>query len=123
MPARPISETVAANAREDEVIYIATMAMSSARRLGQRDLSEQGRLNAIYNDATKVQARRLLIAAAIHLHPLDALFERQMLGNISSYDLAHADAHEAMAEICERMENAAREEAEECRFYAEEARA
>ena len=115
MPASPPLETIAlieaADACEDAVIYLASTAMFKSRRLGQ---PTRDPIAAIYDDRIKRQARRLLLKAAMHLYGLNALFERQMLGAMSSYDLAGAD-DDALVEILDGLEDAAREEARECR--------
>ena len=96
------------DAREDAVISTAAAAMAMARSLGQ---PSRDPVASIFDNRMKIQARRLLLSAAMHLHGVNALFERKMLGGLSSYDLAGAYDHEAMAEICELMEDTAREEA------------
>ena len=100
-----------AHTAEDAVIDMAATATRYARSLGKPSL---GPVAAIYDDRIKRQARRLLISAVLHLYPLDALFERQILGGMSSYDMAGAD-DEALADMCETIEDAARDEARECR--------
>ncbi len=106
--------TLTDNAREDAVIHLASTAMFKAREHGRRDLSAQGILNEIFNQRTKRQARRLLLEAAMHLYGLDALAERQILGSLSSIDLADAYDHETMAEAWDRIEKAAMEENGDC---------
>ena len=115
MPSSPPEDTIAkiaeADACEDAVIALVSSAMSKARRLGKPSL---GPIAAIYDDRIKRQARRLLLQATMHLYPLDALFERLILGGMSCYDMAGAD-DEALADMCETIEDAARDEARECR--------
>ena len=100
-----------AHTAEDAVIDMAATAMSNARSLGKPSL---GPIAAIYDDRIKRQARRLLISAVLHLYPLDALFERLILGSMSSYDMAGAD-DEVLAEILDVMSDECRDEARECR--------
>lgn len=115
MAASPISDTIAkiaeAGACEDAVIDMAATAMRYARNLGQ---PTRDPIAAIYDDRIKRQARGLLLQAVLHLYGLDALLQRRILGGLSSYDLAGAN-DEALAEICDGLEDAAREEARECR--------
>ena len=112
MAASPIRETIAAiDAAEDAVVDMAVAATTAARRLGKPTLHP---IRAIFDDRINRQARRLLLQAAMHLYGLNALFPRQILGAMSSYDLAGAN-DEALAEICDGLEDAAREEARECR--------
>lgn len=116
MPADTPLETftkiaLAEDAREDAVIDLAVMAMCTARRLG---MPSRGFVSA--NDPRfRIQARRLLLAANMHLQPVNALFDRAILGSMSSYDIAGAYDFEAMAEICDGIEDAAREEARDNR--------
>ncbi len=100
---------------EDAVIDMAALAMATARRFGTptRDL-----IASIYDQRVRRQARRLLLEAAMHLYGVHALNVRQILGSLSSIDLAHADNHEAMAECWTRIEDTARDMARECREYA-----
>ena len=111
MPASPPSDTIAKIAAEDAVIDMAATAMRNARSLGK---PTRDPIAAIYDDRIKRQARRLLLQATMHLYPLGALFERQILGGMSSYDMAGAD-DEALAEILDGIAEAARDEARECR--------
>ena len=115
MPASPPADTIAkiaaTTACEDAVIDMAATAMRYARQIG---LPTPYSIAAIYDDRMKRQARRLLISAVLHLYPLDALFERQILGGMSSYDMAGAD-DEALAEILDVMSDECRDEARECR--------
>ena len=101
----------AIDAAQDAVIDMAVVATEAARRLGK---PTRDPIAAIFDDRIKRQARRLLLQAAKHLSEFDALFGRQMLGLMSGYDMAGAD-DEALAEICDGIAEAAREEAEECR--------
>ena len=116
MPASPPTDTIAkiaeADACEDAVIDMATMAMFKARGLGKQTRDP---VAAIYDDRIKRQARRLLISAVLHLHGLNALAERKILGSLSSIDLAGAYDFEAMAECWEIIEDTAREECRDCR--------
>ena len=117
MPASPPLETVAKiaaaeDALEGAVIDLSVIAMCTARRLGE---PSRGPVSAINDPRVKIQARRLLLAAAMHLHGVNALFERQILGGMSRHDLAGAYDYEAMAEICDGIEDAAREEARDNR--------
>ena len=117
MPASRIRDTIAKiEDGEDAVIDMAAMAMKTARRLGTQTLDP---VAAIYDQRVRRQARRLLLSAAMHLYGVHALNVRQILGSLSSIDLAHADDHEAMAECWERVEDTAREMARECREYAD----
>ena len=115
MPASPPADTIAkiaaTTACEDAVIDMAATAMRYARQIG---LPTPYSIAAIYDDRIRRQARRLLISAVLHLYPLDALFERQILGCMSCYDMAGAD-DEALAEILDGIAEAARDEARECR--------
>ncbi len=120
MTASPIRETIAKiAAAEDAVIDVAALAMQIARRIG---IPTYEPIAAIYDQRVKRQARRLLLAGAMHLHGVHAFNMRTILGSISSIDLAGADNHEAMAESWERIEDTAREMARECREYAGDAR-
>ncbi len=112
MTAHPISEAAAKIAREDAVIDIAFAAMALARRLGT---TSRDPLASIFNDRIKIQARRLLIEATLHLYGVNALAERKILGSLSSIDLAGAYDHEAMAEFWQIVEDTAREEARDNR--------
>ena len=94
------------------MIALVSSAMSKARRLGKPSLNP---VAAIYDNRIKRQARRLLLQATMHLYSLDALFERQILGGMSSYDMAGANTDEALAEILDGIAEAARDEARECR--------
>ena len=108
MTASPPAEIVAkVAAAEDAVIDMAAMAMSLARQHGIRTREP---IAAIFDNRNKRQARRLLLAAAMHLYGLNALAERKILGSLSSIDLAGADDFEAMAEFWEIIEDAARDE-------------
>ena len=111
MTASPISATIAKIAAEDAVIDMAKDAMRHARSHGRLTRDPIG---SLYDDRIKRQARRLLISAVLHLYSFNALFERQILGAMSSYDMAGAD-DEALVEILDGLEDAAREEARECR--------
>lgn len=106
MPTTPISDPVDESSREDAVIDTAAFAMHKARRLG---FARGDPISAIYDGRAKRQARRLLLAAAMHLYGVNALEERKILGNISRIDLAGAYDHETMAELCDGIEDAARE--------------
>ena len=116
MPSSPPSDTIAkiaaSTACEDAVIDMAATAMRNARSLGLPTLGPA--VAAIYDDRIKRQARRLLISAVLHLYPLDALFERLILGGMACYDRAGAD-DASLADMCETIEDAARDEARECR--------
>ncbi len=121
MTASPISDTIAkidaADAAVDDVIDMAALAMSAARRIGA---PTRDPIAAIYDQRVKRQARRLLLAAAMHLYGLNAVKAynvRQILGSLSSIDLAGADDFETMAECWQRIEDTAREMARECREY------
>ena len=115
MPASPPEDTIAkiaeADACEDAVIDMAATAMRYARSLGKPSL---GPVAPIYDDRMKRQARGLLMRAVRHLYTLDALFERQIIGALFCYDLAGAD-DDALVEILDGLEDAARDEARECR--------
>ena len=111
MTASPISATIAKIAAEDAVIDMAAAAMRHARHTG---MLTRDPIGALFDDRIRRQARRLLISAVLHLYPLDALFPRLMLGGMSRYDMAGAD-DEALVEILDGLEDAAREEARECR--------
>ena len=115
MTASPISATIAkieaAEAAEDAVIHLASTAMRHARDHGKPTLDP---IASIFDTRIRRQARRLLLQAAMHLYGLDALFPRQILGAMSSYDLAGAN-DEALVEILDGIADAAREEARECR--------
>ncbi len=103
-------------AAEDAVIDIAAMAMKMARLRGKPSLGIP--LVAMFDDRVKRQARRLLLAAAMHLYGVNALNVRTILGSLSSIDLASADNHEAMAECWQRIADVALEQERECREYA-----
>jgi len=111
MPAQPMPRDPAA---EDAVIALAAAAMKSARRHGT---PTRDPITAIFDNRVKRQARRLLVEALLHLYGLSALAERQILGSLSSLDLAHADDHGAIAECWQRIEDAAREESRDAREY------
>ena len=112
MAASPIRETIAAiDAAEDAVIHLASTAMFKARSYGKRTRDP---IAAIFDDRIKRQARRLLLQAAMFLYGSDALFERLMLGAMSSYDMAGAD-DEVLVEILDGIAEAARDESRECR--------
>ena len=117
MPAAPFAETVSNIAAEDAVIDMAVLAMKTARLIGA---PTRDPIAAIHDQRVKRQARRLLLASAMHLYGLNALDVRQILGSLSSIDLAGADDHEAMAESWERIEDTARDMARECHEYAGE---
>ena len=116
MSASTPEATVAAIERaEDAVITLAKMATRMTRQHGQ--LTREP-IAAIYDQRVKRQARRLLLQAAMHLHGVNALNVRTIIGSLSSIDLARADDHEGMAESWERIEDTARDQARECREYA-----
>ncbi len=115
MSASPISDTIAKiDAAEDAVINIAAVAMSAARRIGS---PTRDPIAAIYDQRVKRQARRLLLSTAMHLYGLNAVNVRQILGSLSSIDLAGADDFETMEEFWSLIEDTAREMARECREY------
>ncbi len=117
MPASPIKATIAKiDAAEDAVIDIAALAMAMARRIGT---PTRDPIASIYDQRVKRQARRLLLSAVMHLYGVNALNVRQILGSLSSIDLAGADDFAAMAECWTRIEDTARDQARECREYAE----
>ena len=104
MTASPISAT-------DAMTDLALAAATAARDIGQ---PTRDPIASIFDNRIHRQARRLLLQAAMFLYGSDALFERLMLGAMSSYDMAGAD-DEVLVEILDGIAEAARDESRECR--------
>ena len=111
----PKATVAAIESVEDAVIDMAALAMKTARRIGT---PTRDPIAAIYDQRVKRQARRFLLAAAMHLHGGKAFAACNILGVLSCIDLARADDHEGMAECWEGIEDIARDMARECREYA-----
>ncbi len=117
-PEATIAKIPTDDAAEDAVIDMAALAMKTAQRIGTQTRDP---IAAIYDQRIKRQARRLLLQSAMHLYGVRNFTMRQILGSLSSIDLASADDHETQAECWERIEDTARDMARQCHEYAGDA--